>query len=177
MAPKTILSPHSPPILAALQCQGRSNDCGPFTTATVLNALKGLQINAEQLAQEMNKPRWNGPFPMIRRIPNWATFPWGIADELRRRGLNANWRFRAPIEDLYTGLERGYVLMPVIGSWKPLWAHVMTLLSWKPDQGWGFANTQRDEQRLDWFTDNYFRSHWNAMGRLLIEIRDIQGSV
>jgi hypothetical protein len=176
MASKTILSTHILPILAALQYQGRSNDCGPFTTATVLNALKGLNIDAAQLAQEMNKIRWKGPFPVVRRIHNWATFPWGIVDELRTRELNASWRFRARVEDLYSGLESGYVLMPVIGSWKPLWAHVMTLITWNPGKGWGFANTQRNDQKIDWFEDAYFQSRWNAMGRLLVEIRDVEAS-
>jgi hypothetical protein len=174
MAMKTLMSPHRPALLASLQYQGSSNDCGPFTTATVLNFCKGLNINAAELAKEMNRPKWRGPILVIRRIPNWATFPWGIVDELRAHGLNAHWRFFSKAEDLHRGLERGDILMPVIGSWKPLWAHVMTLVIWDERLGWGFANTQRNDHAIDWFPDQRFQEQWKAMGRLLIAVRDVE---
>jgi hypothetical protein len=171
--PKSFLSPHQPAILAALQYQGFSNDCGPYTTATVLNGIKGLQIDPAALAEEMNRPRWHGPIPLIRRIPRWATFPWGIVDELRSHGLNAGWRLFAREEHLLEGLDQGRVLMPVIGSWRPLWAHVMTLVVWDAERGWGFANTQRSDHSIDWFEHKRFIKQWRAMGRLLIEVLDV----
>jgi hypothetical protein len=174
MTPKAILSPHQSAILGALQCQGASNDCGPFTTATVLNGIKGLNLDPSWLAQEMNRPRWRGPLPLIRRIPNWATFPWGIADELGRHGLRARWRFFANPVQLQAGLENGRILLPVIGSWRPLWAHVMTLLAWDAERGWGFANTQRSDKVIDWFPDQHFHAQWRAMGRLLISVDEVE---
>ena len=81
-----IISPHIDAILAALQHQGDSNDCGPYTTATILNALLDLNLDGSQLAQQMDKPVWRGPLIVIRRVPNWATFPWGIVDVMREHG-------------------------------------------------------------------------------------------
>ena len=61
------------------QFQGQSNDCAPHTVAIVVNALKGQEmLKGDEVAKEMNKPSLRfGLLPLIRRIPNSATFPWG----------------------------------------------------------------------------------------------------
>ena len=166
-----IISPHIDAILAALQHQGDSNDCGPYTTATILNALLDLNLDGGQLAQQMDKPVWRGPLIVIRRVPNWATFPWGIVDVMRKHGLEASWRPFATTNNLKKALPQRKVLMPIIGSFNPLWAHVMTLVAWDAHKGWGFSNTQFSRQNVHWITDGYFTSHWNVMVHLLIEVR------
>ncbi len=157
-------------ILENLQYQGSSNDCGPSTTVTVINALLNRGLEAESLAEEMNKPRWRGIFLVIRRIPNWATFPWGMVDVFRQHGLDASWRFNASPEYLKDALAQGLILMPILGSWKPLWAHVMTLLVYSPDNGWGFGNTQFKPHNLHWVSDETFQRQWRATRRLLVKI-------
>lgn len=168
MTSLAIRSPHSTSILAALRYQGQSNDCGPFTTATVLNARLGLNLDPADLAQKMNRPVWRGPIFLVRRVPNWATFPWGIADVLREYGMKSTWRPLTKTEFLLAGLERGDVLLPVIGEWKPLWAHVMTLVAWDPQKGWGFANTQYDTHDPYWVEDEKFHKLWRGMFRLVV---------
>jgi hypothetical protein len=165
-------SPKTTAILAALQWQGDRNDCGPFTTATVINALRGAHLDAIQLAEEMNKPAWRGPLFIVRRVPNWATFPWGMVDVFRQYGLPASWRPLAKPDDLREGLSRGDVFMPMIGEWKPLWAHVMTLVAWDDERGWGFANTQYNHHNIDWLDDKTFQTQWRHMGRLLVAIKN-----
>lgn len=172
MTAAPIESPHTSVFLASLQFQGTSNDCGPYTTATVLNALRGLDIRAADLAQQMNKPIWRGPLLVIRRIPNWATFPWGMVDVFRSYGLQASWHPFTPVQYLFETLGRGRVLMPMIGAWKPLWAHVMTLVAWDPLQGWGFANTQVEDHKIYWLSDKTFKTQWQAMGHLLVEVKN-----
>lgn len=172
MTATPIESPHSSILLASLQFQGTSNDCGPYTTATVLNALRKLDIQAADLAQQMNKPIWRGPILVVRRVPNWATFPWGMVDVFRSYGLLASWRPFTPIQYLFKALGRGRVLMPMIGEWKPLWAHVMTLIAWDPLQGWGFANTQVEDHKMYWLSDKTFKTRWQAMGHLLVEVKN-----
>ncbi len=162
-------SPHKAQILASLQCQGTSNNCGPFTTATVINALCGKNIQGAPLAQEMNSPAWRGPMLVIRRIPNWATLPWGMVDIFKQHGLRTGWRFLANEQDLKQGLQAGMVLMPVTGTWKPLASHVMTLLEWDGDnRRLGFANTQVAGHSLFWWGESQFLQRWQAMGRLLV---------
>lgn len=168
----TIQSPHKNLILEKLQYQGDSNDCGPTTTATVLNAIRKTNLEAKNLAIVMNKPRRRGFIWVIRRVPNWATFPWGIADVFREYGLQAKWRFGATPEYLEATLgQDNAILMPIIGSWRPLWAHVMTLIAVDSQDRWGFANTQFDRKDVYWMSDPSFRGKWRAMGRLLVEVQ------
>jgi hypothetical protein len=107
---------------------------------------------------------------VVRRVPNWATFPWGMVDIFRSYGLNASWRFFSSTGTLIEGLLTGKILMPVTGSWRPLWAHVMTLVAWDPEEGWGFANTQFDHHDIHWLDNETFLKRWKAMGRLVIVI-------
>jgi hypothetical protein len=166
-----ILSPHTQRLLSALQWQGQKNDCGPFTTATVLNAMRGLAIEADKLARQMDRPRWRGPLFVIRRVPNWATFPWGMVDVFRENHLYAWWDLFTRPETLKQELPGDRVLMPVIGSYKPLWAHVMTLVAWDTTKGWGFANTQYPDHDIFWLDNATFQTQWNRLGRLLIRVR------
>lgn len=157
-------------ILTSLQFQGRSNDCGPFTTATIINALRGLNLKAEELAERMNKPAWRGPLFIVRRVPNWATFPWGMVDVFREYNLRASWDIFVKTSTLLEKLERGDIVMPVLGSLKPMWAHVMTLVAYDQQKGWGFANTQYNHQKISWLDDQTFQSQWKVLGHLVVTV-------
>ena len=163
-------SRYSDNILKSLRCQGQSNDCGAYTTATVLKALRGVDLEPDELARKMEKPVRRGLLPMVRKIPNSATLPWGMVDVFKEYGLNAHWRFFSNIDHLKESLDRGNVLMPIIGNWKPIWAHVMTLVEFDDQQGWGFANTQYDHHNIHWLPDATFTQQWKAMGNLLVEV-------
>jgi hypothetical protein len=166
-----IQSPHTDILLQNLQYQGTSNDCGPYTTATVINALRGAHLTGDELAQQMNKPRWRGILPVIRRVPNWATFPWGMSDVFKDYGLQARWWFRVPVSYLRPAIAGGHLLMPISGEWRPKpWAHVMTLVAWDPEKGWGFANTQYSHHHISWQPDLDFQARWDHYGHLLVEI-------
>ena len=169
--PNPIRSPYTDKILANLQYQGRSNDCGPYTTAIVVNAMRGQNLIGDKLAKHMNKPRWRGILPIFRRIPNWATFPWGMVDIFREFGLHARWWFRVPLPYLKPAIASGHILMPIRGEWRPKpYAHVMTLVAWDADKGWGFANTQFSHHRISWESHQSFEERWNKYARLLVEI-------
>jgi hypothetical protein len=164
-------SQYTEKFLDNLQYQGSSNDCGPYTTATVINAMCGQKLVGDELAEAMNKPRMRGFLPVIRRIPNWATFPWGMLDIFRDYDLHGRWWFRVPLSYLKPALTAGHILMPIIGEFRPKpWAHVMTLVAWDPEKGWGFANTQYSHRRISWVPDPLFQERWNRYGRLLVEI-------
>jgi hypothetical protein len=166
-----LFSPHHQIILDSLIYQGNRNDCGPFTTATVINALRGLNLDALQLSDEMDKPVWRGIVPVVRRIPNNATFPWGMVDVFKMYGLHARWRLFSKPEYLKKVLPQGKILMLILGKWQPKpYAHVMTLVAWDEEQGWGFANTQHNHHNITWFSDEKTIRQWKAMGNLLIEV-------
>lgn len=169
MAPQ-ILSPRSAILLEKLQHQGMSNDCGAYTSATVLNSLLGLDIKGDDLANEMEKPVWRGLIYLVRKIPNSATLPWGMEDVFQSHGLKARWRFFSNEDYLREALPLEKIIMPIIGSWKPTWAHVMTLVAWDEAQGWGFANTQYPHHNIHWVDAEKFSSQWKAMARLMVEV-------
>jgi hypothetical protein len=166
-----IQSPFTPQLLENLQYQGTSNDCGPYTTATVINTFRKQNLIGDELAKQMNKPRLRGIVPIIRRVPNWATLPWGMVDVFRDYSFRSRWWFRAPVQYLKPALNAGKILMPIIGEWRPKpWAHVMTLVAWHPEKGWGFANTQYQDKKITWRSDQDFQEKWNNYARLLVEI-------
>ena len=162
-------SPHADRILTCLQFQGMRNDCAPFTIATILNATRSLSLKGEDMAETMNKPVRRGLMPVVRRIPGSATFPWGMVDIFKEYGFRSSWRLLADADDLRNGLANGKVLMPIIGSWDPVWAHVMTLVAWDEEMGWGFANTQNDHHAIQWIPNEKFLNEWRATGYLLVE--------
>jgi len=163
-----IVSPFAEQILQHLLYQGNRNDCAPFTVATLVNAFTNQRVDPLELAQEMNKPVWRGIRPVIRRIPNWATFPWGIVDILRQFGFSARWRFIIQVEEVIKHLPHSILYLPILLSWHPLWAHVMTLIAYHPKRGFGFANTQLEGTKVDWLEEARFLKLWNATFRCTV---------
>ncbi len=161
-------SPRLEALLAAHQWQGASNHCGPFAAAMVLRAWGRASVDGLALARQLNRPRWLGPLPYLRRIPNWATFPWGVADVLRQHGLRAHWRWGASFKMLRRGLAQGWALLPVLGQWRPLWAHVAVLAAYHPQKGWALVDSAHPRGELVWLPAGTFARQWRAFGRLLI---------
>ena len=172
--PKRILSPYAPKVLLNLQCQGPTNNCGPYTTATIVNTFRQTRLDGGKLAEDMNNVAWRGILPVIRRLPNSATFPWGMVDVFLRHDLTASWSLFTSVEKLLTMLKAGSILMPVIGTWKPIYAHVMTLIAWDEEEGFGFANTQYPTKEIFWVPANTFVTQWKNMGNLLIRIKQVR---
>ena len=133
----------------------------------------GSEINPAELARSMDHVRWNGIFPVIRRIPNWATFPWGLVDVLRQAGIHARWRPFGNEKLLVRLLEKGTVPLIIVGGWRPIWGHVMVLLARDEDRGWGFANPATFDRELFWMEDALFQRQWRAFGNLVISATPI----
>lgn len=168
-----VASPYKEVLLSNLQYQGRSNDCAPYSTATVINALRGQNLVGDELAKHFTGLSWRVIFPLPRRISNFVTFPWGMVDVFRDFDLNCRWRIRTSISYLKPALTAGNILMPMIGQWQPKpWVHIMPLVAWDPEHGWGFANTQYSQKLPNWRSDQDFKKKWNNYARILVEIVD-----
>lgn len=157
--------------------QGQTNDCAPFVVANVINALcDKTSVDGAQLAREMNRPRWrftSFPFLIIRRIPNWATFPWGMVDVFEQYGIRARWRIGATAENLRHAIRADRVAMPIVGEWMPphkMWAHVRALAAWHADHGWGFVDPAHPSGEIVWQHDERFTKLWRNWGNLLVEL-------
>ncbi len=161
-------SPLTARVQAVHVCQGSSNDCGPYSAAMVINAFTPNPVDPAALAREMDRVAWRGLLPVIRRVPQWATMPWGVADILRRNGVPAAWKPLCTESELIALLESGRVPIVIIGAWRPMWGHVMVLLAWDPDQGWGFADPAWPDSTLHWFEPAHFHRLWRTYGRVVI---------
>jgi hypothetical protein len=95
-----------------------------------------------------------------------------MVDVLKTYGLDASWRPLVSKSYMKNGLIQGKVLMPVIGSLHPLWAHVMSLVAWDEARGWGFANTQFSHRNIHWISDQTLSRQWLAMVNLLVEVHN-----
>lgn len=164
----TWLSPHTGRLLGAHQWQGQTNDCAPYAIAILLRGLLNLPVTGDQMAEAMNRPRWIGPIPLVRRIPNWATFPWGVVDVLRQHGVPAAWRWWATEDLLRQTLHRGGIPMPIFGQWRPLWAHIALLVGYDPQRGWGVVDAGHPRAEVLWTPAEQFRRWWRALGRLAV---------
>jgi hypothetical protein len=120
---------------AAYQYQGsRTNDCGPFSLAMVINLQLGEnRVNGDELGDLMQAASWG--FGLIRyRFTSWmgarkgASSPWGLAMAYRRFGMplagvgpgrlgRMRWRVAGTKERLIDNLARG-VLSTLLLVWQ-----------------------------------------------------------
>ena len=166
--------PSTETLLKYHQHQGHTYDCAPYTVATVINAVRDQAlVEGAAVAREMNRPRlrWWGPLPLpvVRRIPNSATFPWGIADELGRNNIPCRWRFGAMEADLHQALLEDRIALPIVGGWIPLWAHVKILAAFHPNHGFGFVDAAHPKAEIVWQNESAFKRSWRNFGNLLVE--------
>lgn len=136
----------------------------------VLNALCNLHLDGASLARQMDTPRWFGPLPIIRRVPRWATFPWGVTDIFRAYGVAARWRMFGAPQQLKEALQTGAIPMLILGGWRPVWAHYLVLVAYDPKQGWGFADPANDCQQIVWRKDSLFQKQWRNYANQWINI-------
>ncbi|MBS3751737.1 MAG: C39 family peptidase [Anaerolineales bacterium] len=174
------------------QYQGeKTNDCGPTSLAIAANALLGEErFEKDQVAQEMNQPGFKvWPFPhfMVRRIQNWATFPWGIVHYLRQHGLKARWSPFGTPGKLLRNLEDDQITLVFVGEpwrWKDGdydgWAHVKVLFGYQPGKGYVFIDPgcrKRTEdpkswavRGLFWEGEEAFLSNWRGLFRMYVDV-------
>lgn len=161
--------------------QRATNDCGPHVVTMALNFMRGREdFDAPAMARAMNRPRIGGGIPplVVRRIPGWATFPWGMVDMLRRHGVPARWRVLASEAHLIRALDENRLAMPIYGEpfrvrngrWKG-WSHVVLLAGWDAaSQAYVFVDSSQRHAPTHIPRAKFVRL-WRNMGRLLVEAR------
>lgn len=152
------------------QYQHSSNDCGPYCTATVLSAFQGSLINANLLARQMEKIGWAGIFPVVRRFPHWATFPWGVQNVLSQNGIRSKFVWKVSISQLLNFLTYNIIPITIIGEFHPLWAHYKILVAAEPGERWGFVDPAYPEQSITWQPHNQFMTQWKTYGQIVIKV-------
>jgi hypothetical protein len=178
----------SEPVFAYHQYQGQTNDCGPTCLAIAANAARDENLfHGPDLAQQLNKIafRWTPfPRPVVRRVPGWATFPWGMVDYLREESITARWSVLNPPEKLLNILLEDRLAVVVLGQplrwkkWQYLgWSHYKILYGYTPGRGYVFVDPGRrkmgdtwGQHGLFWQAEEDFLPLWRNMGRILVEV-------
>lgn len=159
-------------VIACHRYQGDSNDCGPFTVAMMVEGMTGAVVDPEALARDLGRPRWRGLWgflPLLRRIPGFSTFPWGLVDALSSLGMRARWQRACTEAELRGWLGAGLGIIVLYGAWSPKpWAHYVVLLAEDPERGWGVADPDRPTAELRWIDHQTFARRWVAMGRIAV---------
>lgn len=162
--------------------QAETNDCGPHVVAMAINFYHGEErLHAPDVARRMNRPRLQARwFPLvIRRVPNWATFPWGMADMLRQHGIAARWRLLAREAHLHRALDEDRLAMPVFGEpWRRRagrwdgWSHVAILTGWDAQADAYLFVDSAEPRAITSRPRVEFLRLWRNMGRILVETRE-----
>ena len=179
------------PVYRYHQYQGDTNDCGPTSLAIAANALLGeKRFEGSRVAEEMNDPAFEGrPFPhfVVRRIRNWATFPWGIVHYLRQQDIAAHWSPFGTVERLHGNLLADQITIVMLGEpmhWEGGryrgWAHAKVLFGYTPGKGYVFVDPgyrrRTDEANaweyhgLFWQEEREFLRQWQGLLRIYIEV-------
>ena len=170
--------------------QKESLNCGPYSLSIVANALLDEErFDPDVVAEELNRPSVaSSPIPhlVIRRIPNSATFPWGIADYLRQHGFRAKWRPWGNMDRLLKNLRDQVATIVMIGE--PVkfegtkytgWAHVKPVYGYEEGVGLAFVDPGYPKdpddvwggQGIFWQDEKSFLREWANLLRIMIEVR------
>lgn len=118
----------------------------------------------------MNSVDWSTFPPVISRIRDWATFPWGIIHYLKKKTVSSRWRVLQQPEKLVASLAARNLPIVLIGGFKPAWAHYMVMVSTHPELGFGFCDPAYPYPEVHWLSSEIFLDQWNAYGRTFIEV-------
>ncbi len=176
------------------QYQGsNTNDCAAFSIAIVGNAiLNSPHFDGYTVAREMEKVVVaSRPLPhiTIRKIPKWATLPWGISGYLQSKGISARLRWFGSTDDLLHNIQENRLTIVLIGE--PFlregfkfkgWAHAKVLYGFEPtgpqpEKGFYFVDpgerrersSSHQPQGVSWQDEVKFKKEWSNMLRIYIE--------
>jgi hypothetical protein len=179
------------PVYRYHQYQGQTKDCGPTSLAIAANALLGEdRFQGPVVAQEMNDPAFEvRPFPhfVVRRIQNWATFPWGIVHYLQQHDIPARWSPLGTVNILRRNLLADRLTIVMLGEllhWEnrryAAWGHAKVLFGYAPGQGFLFVDPAYERRPdapdswehygLFWQEETEFLRQWRGLFSIYVEV-------
>lgn len=178
------------------QYQGEStNDCAAFCIAIVGNAaLNRLEFDGAKVARDMERLTIaTSPVPhlALRKIPRWATLPWGISGYLQSKGIPARLRWFASPDNLLRNIQDNRFTIVIIGDLLKGWGHAKVLYGYEPpapatpapgpqpERGYYFVDPgypkewsrPRHPRGVFWQEETEFRQQWNSLFRFLVELK------
>ncbi len=155
--------------------QGDGNDCGPYSIAMAVN----LYHRMPRFVLGQDVARWMNHYPLLARIPDWATMPWGVPFTLRNHfGIPAHLSIWASESDLRYNLNLNRIAL-VITGWRRkrlvIGGHISVLYAYDLNRfgqrrgGYAFLDPAAGDC-LTWISAVKFRSLWRFFGRLLVTL-------
>ena len=164
-----IKSPHTEKLEKNHQFQGKTNNCGAFSAAIILSTITPKAVDGSQLASDLNSVRWRGILPVIRRIPNWATFPWGVIDVFKEQGIRTKFSLFTDRETLLRAIISDSIVITINGAYKPLWAHYKIPVLYS-EKKFGFIDPAYPQKQVTLQDEVDFYKEWRHYGRIMIQV-------
>ena len=162
-------SKHTSTLTEKHQFQGYTNNCGPFCTAIAISYLTSNPVGGDQIAQEMNVIQWF-KFPLsIKRIPNSATFPWGIVEMLKKHGVKSRWHIFSNLSRVAQDISDGNLIIVLTALYRPLSAHYR-LLTGVDEKEISFIDPAYNQKSISCESKEAFLKKWRAAGNIFISI-------
>jgi hypothetical protein len=119
------------------QYQGdNTNDCAAFSIAIMGNAfLNRSQFEGFKVAREMEKVTLvTSPLPhlTLRKIPQWATLPWGVSGYLQSQHIPAKLNWFASVDHLLRNIREGRLTIVILGDLLKGWGHAKVVYGYEP---------------------------------------------
>lgn len=171
------------------QYQGENtNDCAAFCISIVANAfLKEARFEGSAVAREMEKLTLvTRPIPhvTIRKLPNWATLPWGISGYLQSKDIPTKLHWFASTDRLLQNIQEDRFTIVIVGDLLKGWAHAKVLYGHEPtgpqpERGYYFVDPgypkewsrPQHPRGVFWQQEDEFRQQWNNLFRILVDLR------
>jgi len=158
--------------------QEDTSDCGPYAIAMTVNALMDLSMDAIDISQAMNKPRWWLIFPIILRLPSWATFPWGITWYLRQLGLVSKWQLFSSRRSLIENINTNQLQIVLVGGFFPLWAHYKILVAYdEATDEFGFIDPGARLPNIIWESSQTYYHDWRNFCQIRIIAKNTKSHI
>jgi hypothetical protein len=135
----------------------------------VINTIKGLHVDGFAIAEAMNHPsgkKWYTPVP---RIPNSATFPWGIVEVFSEYRIKSTWQPFTSFARLSNLLSYGNMVIVLTANYQARTAHYRILVAINPDN-LGFVDPAYPEGIIQFQPMDSFISSWQKALDTIINI-------
>ena len=139
--------------------------------AMIINTIKKLQVDGFAIAASMNQSHSFSLFNPIPRIPNSATFPWGMVEVFSAYGISSNWQSFTSFAQLSDLLVAKNMIIVLTANYQPLSAHYRILVSIDQDH-LGFVDPAFPQENIQYQPVDTFIASWHKALDTIIKIPD-----
>ena len=165
-----LISKSLAPLQKFHQYQGQTNNCGPYTIATILPLFGFEGISGDYLAKHFNQlASINGRY-FPGRIGGSATFPFGLVRVLKHYHIYAQWEIFYNRNLLISRIPTNKLQIVLLSDIFKMHAHYLIIVAYDEKLGMGFIDPAFPNSAIHWIIEDTFRRKWGQLGRNCILI-------